>query len=293
MKIKNAIIIAAGASSRFAPLSYEKHKALTVVKGEVLIERMMRQLQSVGIQEIYIITGYKAEQFKYLSNWAGIHLIHNPEYLNRNNHSSIWAAREVLGDSLVLASDLYFVKNPFKADAEDSWYAAEFADGITNEWCLHTNEEEYIDAVSIKGENAWYMTDHAFWSEDFSRKFLHIIEMEWQESKDKLWETIFLEHLDVLKMRVKKYPPCTVFEFDSLDALRDFDESYKSFSRSEIMRLIAERLSVSESEIVNIKPIMGEGTEARGFYFDCDGRSYQYLYEHGTMEERKRDNWRS
>lgn len=28
----NAIIMAAGTSSRFAPLSYEKHKALTVVE---------------------------------------------------------------------------------------------------------------------------------------------------------------------------------------------------------------------------------------------------------------------
>lgn len=41
-KVDNAIIMAAGVSSRFAPLSYEKPKALTVVKGEVLIERQIR-----------------------------------------------------------------------------------------------------------------------------------------------------------------------------------------------------------------------------------------------------------
>ena len=33
MKVDNAIIMAAGTSSRFAPLSYESHKAMTVVKG--------------------------------------------------------------------------------------------------------------------------------------------------------------------------------------------------------------------------------------------------------------------
>ena len=36
-KVDNAVIMAAGTSSRFAPLSYEYPKALIRVKGEVLI----------------------------------------------------------------------------------------------------------------------------------------------------------------------------------------------------------------------------------------------------------------
>ena len=47
----NAVIMAAGISSRFAPLSYEKPKALMEVKGEILIERQIRQLLEAGIQE--------------------------------------------------------------------------------------------------------------------------------------------------------------------------------------------------------------------------------------------------
>ena len=58
--------MAAGTSSRFAPLSYEKHKAMTEVKGEVLIERQIKQIKEAGITNIYIVTGYKAEQFNYL-----------------------------------------------------------------------------------------------------------------------------------------------------------------------------------------------------------------------------------
>ena len=38
-KVNNAIIMAAGMSSRFAPLSYERPKGLLNVKGEILIER--------------------------------------------------------------------------------------------------------------------------------------------------------------------------------------------------------------------------------------------------------------
>ncbi|WP_288155380.1 NTP transferase domain-containing protein [uncultured Sharpea sp.] len=59
-KVDNAIIMAAGTSSRFAPLSYEKPKGLVEVKGEVLVERQIRQLREAGIEDIVLITGYKA-----------------------------------------------------------------------------------------------------------------------------------------------------------------------------------------------------------------------------------------
>ena len=83
-KVDNAVIMAAGTASRFAPLSYETHKALITVKGEVLIERQIRQLKEAGVPEIYIVTGYKSEQFEYLKEKFGVHLVHNSEYLVRN-----------------------------------------------------------------------------------------------------------------------------------------------------------------------------------------------------------------
>ena len=71
-KVDNAVIMAAGTASRFAPLSYEKPKALITVRGEVLIERQIRQLQEAGVPEIYIVTGYKAEMFSYLEEKFGV-----------------------------------------------------------------------------------------------------------------------------------------------------------------------------------------------------------------------------
>lgn len=96
MKVNNAIIMAAGTASRFAPLSFEKHKALIEVKGEILIERQIRQLQEAGIKEIIVVTGYMAEQFEYLKKKYGVVLVHNPDYLIRNNNASIYVVREYL-----------------------------------------------------------------------------------------------------------------------------------------------------------------------------------------------------
>ena len=81
----NAIIMAAGTSSRFVPLSLEKPKGLLEVKGEVLIERQIRQLKEAGVQDITIVTGYKAAAFYYLQNKYGVRLVYNEDYNRYNN----------------------------------------------------------------------------------------------------------------------------------------------------------------------------------------------------------------
>ena len=281
MLVKNAIIMAAGTSSRFAPLSYEKHKAMVEVKGEILIERQIKQLKDAGITEIYIVTGYKAEQFDYLKNKYDIKLIHNPEYLTRNNNGSIWAVRNILGNSYICSADNYFSKNPFEKEVDESYYAAEYSEGHTAEWCMTEDENGYINSVVIGGEKSWYMLGHTFWSQDFAEKFLSILETEYdkEETKGKLWEKIFMAHLDVLKMKIKKYEPDVIYEFDTLDELRTFDNTYITDTRSEIIKNLVKQLNVKEQDIINLKPLNSSTTEAAGFEFDCMNSHYTYQYK--------------
>ena len=86
-KVRNAVIMAAGFSSRFAPLSYECPKGLVKIKGEVLVERQIRQLQEAGILEIIVVVGYRKEDFYYLAEKFGVEIVENSEYSTRNNHS--------------------------------------------------------------------------------------------------------------------------------------------------------------------------------------------------------------
>ena len=76
----NAIIMAAGTSTRFAPLSYEKPKGLLEVKGEILIERQIRQLKEAGIEDIIVVVGYKSGQFSYLEEKFGVRIVMNEDY---------------------------------------------------------------------------------------------------------------------------------------------------------------------------------------------------------------------
>lgn len=286
LKVDNAIIMAAGTSSRFAPLSYELPKALISVKGEVLIERQIKQLKATGIKQIVVVTGYKAEKFAYLAEKFGVILVHNPDYLTRNNNSSINAVRDYLHNSYVCSADNYFVTNPFEPEVDDSYYAAEYSEEYTKEWCLTEDAAGYIDSVKIGSSQAWYMIGHTFWNSDFSQKFLAIMDSIYDRpaTADLLWEDIYIQHLDVLKMKIRKYPPQTILEFDTLDELRQFDRSYVVDTRSTILKAIARKLSISESEIVKIKTLKSVTNEAIGFTFlvKQTGRQYQYLY--GTQE---------
>lgn len=281
-KVDNAIIMAAGKSSRFAPLSYEKPKSLIEVRGEILIERQIAQIKSSGIDNIYIVVGYKADQFNYLEKKMGIKIIENPHYDVRNNNSSIFAAKDIIRNSYICSGDNYFLINPFEREVSDSYYASLYSRGYTKEWCIKEDDEGYISDIAIGGAESWYMIGHTFWSEPFSTEFISILERIYEkaETKNMLWEEIYMLNLDKLKMKIRKYKDNEIYEFDSLDELRQFDTTYKNNTKSRIIKEIADSLGVDEFELKEFKPIKKENSdETIGFSFTCNGTVYKYKYK--------------
>lgn len=289
-RVDNAIILATGVSSRFAPLSYEVPKALISVRGEVLIERQIRQLQSAGIGEIVVVVGYKKEQFYYLREKLGVTIVENPDYAVRNNNSSIFAARDHLKNSYICSADNYFTGNPFEKEVDESYYAAVYAEGGTKEWCMETDAEGYVNHVQIGGENAWYMLGHVFWTESFGRKFMEILSDEYDlpGTAELLWEAIYMRHLDELRLKVRRYDADFIFEFDTLDELRKFDPKYVDHTGSGILERIARGLSCPEGDITDVRALKDtDGIGAVGFTFTYGSDRYEYFY--GEREWRKSD----
>ena len=286
-KVNNAVIMAAGTASRFAPLSYEQPKALIEVKGEVLIERQIRQLREAGISEIILVVGYMKEKFEYLKEKLGVIIVENNEYLTRNNNGSIYAAKDYLKNTYICSSDNYFSENPFESEVDDSYYAAIYADGDTKEWCMTEDKDGYIDSVTVGGSNAWFMLGHTFWNEEFSKKFLDILlpSYDLPETKDLLWESIYMKNLDTLKMKIRKYPDCQIFEFDTLDELREFDTTYKKDTRSKILKEIAAQMNCGEDELIKVTAYKTKDNSAAGMTFELRGEVYRYTYD--TKELRR------
>jgi len=291
--VDNAIIMAAGVSSRFAPLSYEKPKALITVNGEVLIERQIRQLREVGINEIVVVVGYKKEQFYYLKEKFGVIIVENPEYNTRNNNASIYVAQKYIHNSYICSADNYFTQNPFTKMVEESFYSVVYSNGKTDEWCVDIDNNEYITGVKIGGENSWYMLGHVFWSESFSEKFLGILNNEYNlpQTKNLLWESIYINHIDELKMKVKKYDDNYIFEFDTLDELRNFDKSYINDTKSKILKKIAKQNNCIEKDIVDVSVIKDEkGINAIGFQYKINNEKYSYYYSDVTEGNNNEQN---
>ena len=284
--VDNAVIMAAGTSSRFAPLSYERPKALIEVKGEVLIERQIRQLKEAGVPEIYVVTGYKQEAFRYLTGKFGVKILDNPDFNTRNNNASIKAAEEVLNNSYVCSADNYFLHNPFERDVSGAYYAAVFSQGPTKEWCIRCDTDDVIREVTVSGENTWYMLGHTFWDAQFSAAFRRILDEEYHlpETADKLWEDIYIENLNELTMKIRRYPDDYIFEFDSLDELREFDHEYIKNTHSVILRDISRKLGIGEEEFRSITAFKDHTNEAAGFTFKARDLTYSYTYESGQLK---------
>lgn len=286
-KVDNAIIMAAGTSSRFAPLSYERPKALIEVKGEVLIERQIKQLREAGIEQIIIVVGYMKEQFEYLAEKFGVILIENNDYLTRNNNASIFVAKDYLRNTYICSSDNYFSQNPFESEVDEAYYAAVYAKGETKEWCMTEDENGYIDSVTVGGSDAWYMLGHAFWTEEFSRKFVEILDKIYDlpETANLLWESIYMQHLDTLKMKIRKYADDVIFEFDTLDELRIFDNTYISDTRSDILKSIALQLDCTEADITEVISYKTGDNAAAGMRFNVFDKRYEYTYQNSVLKE--------
>lgn len=275
-KIDNAIILAAGMSSRFVPLNYEIPKGLLKVKGEVLIERQIIQLREKGIKEIIVVVGYMKERFEFLKEKYNVILVKTDDYQLKNNHASVYAARKYLKNTIITSSDLYFTDNIFQQYAFDSYYCTLYVSGKTAERGIITDNDDKIlkTMYGDKCHDIWVTLGYAFFSKCFSNRFLTILEKEFElpETAGKFWADIQDEHIDELYMYAKRCDENVIYEFDSLEELREFDDKYLYNSGSTILHKICYLLAVNENNIVGIESLRSYKNSI--FRFRCKGDAY-------------------
>ena len=234
-KVDNAVIMAAGLSKRFAPVSGYCPKGLTLVKGEVLIERQIRQLQEAGITDIYVVVGYKKELFYYLQDTYNVTIVENDQYNTKDNPESLYIVKDILRNTYICSVDNYYLENPFHAYEYTGYYSSIHVEGETNEWCITSDEEGHIVDVSIGGYDADIMLGHVYFDKTFSEQFVTLLE-QLEDNSDywhHVWEYLYIHHIDNLPLEIRKFDAQKILEFDSVDEAVAFDNEFLQHNSEE------------------------------------------------------------
>ena len=279
-KVKNAIILAAGMSTRFIPVSYEIPKGLISVKGDIMIERIIEQIKQTGIQEIVVVVGYMMEKFFYLRDKYGVKLVVNNEFASKNTHSSIYVSRDYLSNTYICCSDNYYPKNMFHQYEYRAFYCSVYVPGTSYvERAFQFDNSGYIYDTNKPSKDQWVMYGHAYFDNEFTGRFKPILEDYFGRPgiEYMYWETIYAENVKELPMWIKQCKNEDILEFDSMEELKQFDKEYIYHNKVRVFENICKVLKCEITDIEDIETIK-KGLNNQSFKFSCKGK--QYIYRH-------------
>ena len=281
-KVERAVIMAAGFGSRFVPLTFETPKGLLEVFGVRMIERQIEQLHEVGVFDIVIVVGYLKEHFEYLIDKYDVKLVYNPDYSSKNNISSLHYAYQYINNTnvYILSSDNWMRENMYHRYEPFSWYSSVYMEGSTSEWVLDFNKKREITAINIGGSDAYVMYGPVYFSKDFSKEFMPILEKAFATpgSDDWYWENVLMSEIQkknstLPAMHINPQPENQVYEFENLEELRAFDNKYMENSGNVALELIAKVFNIPESHIKGLRTLKA-GMTNKSFLFEVDDKSY-------------------
>ncbi len=219
------------------PLTLSVPKPLVKVKGTRMIDGIIAALHANGITEIYIVVGYKKEQFEYLKSIEGITLIDNPFFDRANNIASLYCARKYLEDAIVLDGDQIIV-NPkvLRADFEKSGYNAVWTEEPTKEWLMQVENNRVISCSRNGGNLGWQLFSVSRWTKEDGERLRDCLEREFVQHKncDIYWDDLALFiYPDDFDLGIMKMQLGDVIEIDDLQELATIDESYSEYLEKE------------------------------------------------------------
>ena len=109
-----ALILNSGIGKRMGELTLRTNKCMATIDGDItIIDRQIMLLSKMGVQQVVITTGPFAQELeRYVTNkYKDIHFefVHNNKYDSTNYIYSIYLARDILNDDIILMhGDLVF-----------------------------------------------------------------------------------------------------------------------------------------------------------------------------------------
>jgi len=159
-----AIILAAGEGKRLRPYTLHRPKAMVSLFGKPIIERQVEIFRSVGIEDIIVVTGYKAQQMSHLP----CEMVFNPNFSNSNMVYSLFAAEKFFKDSDIIVSyaDIVFERkslekllisnNEIDVLVDKGWrdlWTLRFRDPLSDAESMIIDKKGFIEQLGKKTNN--------------------------------------------------------------------------------------------------------------------------------------------
>ena len=228
-RAKRAVFIAAGFGSRLVPITFNTPKPLVRVKGTRIIDHLLDACLEAGIEEIYIVRGYLAEQFdQLLYKYPTVKFLENPVYNEANNISSSMIAKELLSNAYVFEADL-LLSNP--KIITKYHYTSDFLaikKDRTDDWCFEV-KDKVITEEKVGGEDCWQMVGISYWNEEDGRKLAVDIPEVYSMpgGKERYWEQVPLVYKKKnYAVEVRECFEEDIVEIDTFKELKQIDPTY-------------------------------------------------------------------
>ena len=262
-KVDTAVLLASGIGSRMGELTQTTSKCLMQVNGEILIERLIKQLLEKNIKEIVVLVGHVKKQFEYLENKFNVKLVYNDDYNTKNTIASFYHVIDYIKNknSYIIASDIYLEENIFYTYEISPYYIGSFIDNCSGEWIYDYDYNKKVYGVEIGDKLNYYLGGFSFHTKDFINKLIDLVEQEYkkEDSYNKYWEEVLVENFSNLPdFYVRTLPDGVMKEFDTVEDINKVENRV-----SYIKNIIANILKIkNEDEITLEKTITGISNES-------------------------------
>ncbi len=215
----NAIILAAGKSSRMYKSGANLPKGLLPILGIPNIERTILMLHMLDVYEIIIAVPFDSVYFDYLVEKYSCVIIHIP-LENKNTLTSMNYLIDYIGDSFIIEGDVVCSKNIFKIFEHSTYYVMNYAHPECDEWNVITDSDNNILNFEIGTHLTPAIFGISFWIQKDCFLLKEYLKAQLQnghaDEKDFFWDDNIIELLGKICLKTYEIAPNTACEMNTV-----------------------------------------------------------------------------